>query len=326
MAALATPALRGGWFGRWRARAFGHAPEQAPEVTLRHSRIYILPTRRGLALIATLAIMVVTSLNYGLALGFLAAFLLCGLCAAALLHTFRNLAGASVRPGPVGETFAGGAIPFGLLVVGGGRERIALSIAAADAPAVVIDVDAEATARASLEVPAPRRGPVALGRVTLSSDYPLGLWRGWAYVHFAIEGVAYPAPEPGAPPLPPAAGSGDEAGRGRDQEGDLAGVRAYQHGDPLQRVAWKTVARGGGWYSKAFDASGRGGEVVLDFDALPASLDTESRLQRLCAWVLACERAARPCALLLPALRIPSGMGREHRRAMLEALARHGLP
>jgi hypothetical protein len=76
-------------------------------VVLRHSRIYILPTKRGWAMIATIAIMLVSSLNYALTLGIGVAFLLAGLMAAALLHTFRNwqasrsrLCRPSVRRGP----------------------------------------------------------------------------------------------------------------------------------------------------------------------------------------------------------------------------------
>lgn len=292
---------------------------------MRHSRIYILPTRRGLALIATIATMIVTSLNYGLALGFVVAFLLAGLCAAALLHTFRNLAGLRVRPGPAGETFAGGSIPYSLQFSGDARERCGIAVEAREGPAVLLDVEAEGTASAVVESAAPRRGPVPLGRVTLSSDFPLGLWRGWAYVHFPVEGLAYPAPEASAPPLPAPQGADDESGSLRHDDGELAGLRTYQHGDPLQRIAWKTVARGGGWYTKAFDSGGGGGDVVLDFTALPASLGTEQRLERLCAWVLACERAARPCGLVLPQRRVPIGIGREHRRAALTALALHDV-
>ena len=79
---------------------------------LRHSRIYILPTRRGLAVFGMIAIMLLSSLNYGLALGFAVTFLLAGFCAAALLHTFRNLAGIELAPLAAGETFAGGTLPF----------------------------------------------------------------------------------------------------------------------------------------------------------------------------------------------------------------------
>jgi hypothetical protein len=59
---------------------------------------YILPTRRG-ALIATLAIMLLTSMNYALSLGCPHLPLHGGMvAAAALLATFRNLAGIAVSP------------------------------------------------------------------------------------------------------------------------------------------------------------------------------------------------------------------------------------
>jgi uncharacterized protein (DUF58 family) len=318
-----TPAA---FFARWRTRILRHVPDDRDEVRLHHSRIYILPTRRGLAFIATVATMVVASLNYGLALGFVVTFLLAGLCTAALLHTFRNVAGLAVRPGSAGEAFAGGSVPFTLHLCSGDRERVGIVLGARRVAAAPVDVAPGATRTVTLDVPAPSRGILPLGRVTIASDHPLGLWRAWSYVHFPLDGLAYPAPEAGAPALPAASAGDDEQGAGRREEGDLAGLRAYQRGDPLQRVAWKTVARGSGWYTKQFDGAAGGGDMVLDFDALPARLDSERRLERLCAWVLACERCARACALVLPGERVPMGLGREHRRRLLAALARHPSP
>ena len=53
-----------------RQRIWRLAPADRGEIVLRHRRIYILPTPRGLALIATLAIMLLTSMNYALSLGY----------------------------------------------------------------------------------------------------------------------------------------------------------------------------------------------------------------------------------------------------------------
>jgi hypothetical protein len=91
------------WRARIRQRIFRVAPSDLEPVVLRHSRIYVLPTPRGIAFIATLATMLVLSLNYALSLGFVITFLLSGLTGAALLHTFRNLAGLSLRPLAAGE-------------------------------------------------------------------------------------------------------------------------------------------------------------------------------------------------------------------------------
>jgi uncharacterized protein (DUF58 family) len=310
-----------GWARRARQRLFRGSPADGACVTLTHSRIYVLPSRRGLAVIGTLALMLVASLNYGLALGLAVTFLLSGLVAAALLNAFRNLAGLTVRPVIAGEGFAGLRIAFTLALEGGGRDRIAIELAAKGATPAVVDVPGAAAPRVSVEVEAPRRGRIALGRLTVSTTYPLGLWRGWSYVHFPLEGIAWPVPEAAPPALPSGTAVQDESGPAHRGDADLAGLRDYRSGDPMQRVAWKAVARGGVWYTKEFDGTASSGPVPLDYDALPPSLDTEARLSRLTAWVLACERASRPYALALPDLRLTAGLGGEHRREALAALA-----
>jgi len=311
-----------GFVARTRQRFFRLAPADRDPVVLRHSRIYILPTRHGLAVMATLAVMLITSLNYALSLGLVVTFALAGLVAAALLHVFRNLAGIKLRPLAAGDTFAGAPIPFSVELFGGAAARTQVSLFARDTR-VTTDVAAGAALTLTLMTPTRLRGPIPLGRLTLSSDFPLGLWRGWAYVHFPLEGIAYPAPEPSAPPMPRGREGADAEPTARGGDADLAGLREYQRGDPPQRVAWKAVARGAGWYTKSFEGAGGGGPVVLDWHALPASLGTEARLSRLTAWVLAAERAARPFTLTLPGVALPAGQGREHRRAALTALALH---
>jgi uncharacterized protein (DUF58 family) len=317
----ATPSLLADWWKRTRQRAFRAAPADHEPVVLRHSRIYILPTRRGWTMIGTLVIMLLASLNYGLSLGIGVTFLLSGLLSASLLHTFRNLAGIEVTPLSAGESFAGGTVPFTLALHGGAISRTMISLAAGGTRSAG-DVPAGAALTVTLNVAARARGRLALGRITLSSYYPLGLWRGWAYVHFPLSGVVYPAVEIGAPPLP-AGGDGVDArvAAGRSDDADLAGLREYQHGDAPQRVAWKAVARGAGWYTKEFEGTGGGGPLRLAWNALPADLPTEARLSRLAAWVVAAERSARPFALAMPAQELRSSQGREHCRLALTALA-----
>ena len=323
----ATPAATGqaipmgGWLRRLRQRAFRIAPNDREPIVLRHGRIYILPTRRGLAFLGALVMMLTTSLNYALSLGFGVTFLLSGLAAAALLHTFRNLVGIEIRPMASGETFSGNALPFTLSLAGGTATRSTISISTADSKVKVVDVPVASIVPVTLEIASTHRGLLALGRVTLASDYPLGLWHGWAYVHFPLSGVVYPMPESNAPPLPSGVADDQSSAARRSADGELAGLRAYLPGDPMQRVAWKAVARGAGWHTKQFEGTGGGGPVELAWHALPAGLDVEKKLARLTAWVLAAERAARPFALTLPGFALPAGQGRAHRRAALTALA-----
>jgi len=60
---VATHARGPGAWSRARQRFFRHEPADGERLVLRHSRIYILPTRRGFAVIATLLLMLLTSLN-----------------------------------------------------------------------------------------------------------------------------------------------------------------------------------------------------------------------------------------------------------------------
>jgi uncharacterized protein (DUF58 family) len=320
MNALDLPSWARASVARIRQRAFRTAPADRDPVVLRHSRIYILPTRRGFMLIVTLGVMLIASLNYSLSLGLGVTFVVSGLVSAALLHTFRNLAGIKVRPLAAGDAFAGERIAFSVELMGGAAARQEIVLHARDTR-VVSDVRAGAALTLTLLAPTRARGRIPLGRLTLSSDFPLGLWRGWAYVHFPLEGIAYPKPEPSPPPLPQGPGGPDAFSAGRGGDADLAGVRDYQIGDPPQRVAWKAVARGAGWFTKAFDGTGGGGPVVLDYDALPREMAREAKLSRLTAWGLIAERTARPFELRLPSTALPSGQGREHRRLALSTLA-----
>ena len=317
---MTTLSLARSWLGQARQRFWRLAPADGGSVVLRHRRIYILPTSRGWALIGTLLVMLLTSTNYALSLGYGFTFLAAGLVSSALLHTFRNLAGLVTAPLSVGEAFVGGKLAFTLTLSNPGSARDDIVLVAAGSDPVELDIPGGAMRPVTIVVAARRRGIHALGRVTVSTDFPLGLWRGWAYAHFPFEGIVYPAPEATIAPYP-MSGTGDTQATQRGPEVDFYGLRTYRPGDSLRRVAWKAVARGAGWYSKEFGGDGGHGALDFDWHELPPNLDTEARLSRMCAWVLAAEREGRPFSLRLPGTELARGHGATHRRAALTALA-----
>ncbi len=308
----------------WKQRWWRTRPLDPPRVELNHARIYIVPSRRGLGFVVTLLAMLIAALNYSTSLALLLVFTLSGALAAALLHTFRNLAGLTLRQGTSPKGFAGSDLRFVLALEARGavaRHGIRCRADLHGVSTVCPQLPPGQSQTLELMVPASQRGPLELGRLRLWSDYPLGLWHAWAYVHFPWTALVYPQPEAAPPPVPTNAGAGDQAGQGPGAE-DFAGLRTFQPGDPLPHVAWKQLARGQGWLTKQYRGGG-GGDCLLRLDELPPQLGAEARLSRLAAWALRCERAGRRYALELPGTSLPLATGSGHLERVLTALALH---
>ena len=102
-------------------------------------------------------------------------------------------------------------------------------------------------------------------------------------------------------------------------DADFAGLRPFQAGDSLHRVAWKAYARGQGLHTKQY----AGTDVVshvFDWDSLEG-LGTEARLAQLCRWVLDAQERGEAFGLRLPGQAIAPNLGAAHRQHCLTALA-----
>lgn len=85
-------------------------------VTLGYSRIFILPTAQGLLFAAMAAVMLVGAANYNNNLAFLLAFLLIATGLVALVQTYQNLAGMTLRPSRCPPVFCGETARFEIAV------------------------------------------------------------------------------------------------------------------------------------------------------------------------------------------------------------------
>lgn len=298
------------------------APDAAP-VTLTQRRIYVLPTRHGLIFALMLAVMLLGSINYANSMGFVLTFLLGSLAVVSILHTWRNLAQLTVSAGKSTPVFAGQDARFEVCLDNrGGIARHAIGLRAGDASGEFADVPPHQAACLTFTRPAEKRGLLQAPSFTLFTTFPLGLFRAWTHLDLDMRCLVYPRPAPEALPLPLAraeAGSGRSHGEGHE---DFSGLRTWHSGDSLRQVAWKAVAREQGMLTKQFAGEAQQ-EVWLDWDAL-TSPETEARLSRLTRWVLDADAAAQRYGLRLPGCMLAPGIGDEHRRQCLEALARFG--
>lgn len=297
-----------------------HGTEHGP-VVLTQRRVYILPTRLGLLFAVTIVLLLIGSINYNLSLGYVLTFLLAGLGVVAMLHTWRNLARLSLRPGRVSPVYAGEHAVFAITLENhAGFDRIAIGVSAEAASATYADVLALAAASISIALPTARRGWLPLGHFRVFTTFPLGLFRAWSNVELDERCLVYPQPESGDPPLPIAtAVAGDSGPHGRGAE-DFAGLREYHPGDSPRHVAWKAYARGDQLLTKQFGGRASS-EVWLDWATTPGHFGVEQRLARLTRWVLMAEADAVAYGLKLPGCDIPPGLGANHREACLQALA-----
>ena len=320
-AATVAAALRRG-ADRWLFRV--GAPETAP-IRLTQRRIYVLPTAAGLGFAIALVVMLATSINYNLSLGYALVFLLGGAATASIVHAFRNLLGLSVRPGRCEPVFAGEAAGFRLLIDNTRAARRPALRLRARGQTSAFELGPAAESTVLLACPTTRRGRLGIGRTIIETTWPLGLIRAWTVLVPEVDCIVHPAPEIDPPPLPEDGAGGTGTGdRVRDGDDDFAGLRAHRAADSPRHVAWKALARGGPMLTKQY-AAAQGGDVLLDWSALPRHLDEEQRLSRLTAWVLRADQDGRRYGLLLPQTHIAPELGRDHRDRCLRELALFGI-
>jgi len=266
-------------------RLFRRRAQDELPITIRHERIYILPTTRGLAFICVLAIMLMASINYGLNLGYALCFILIGLFAACLLSTYKNLVGIQFQMAAAENTFQGNTLQYRIKLADAAKRTRSSITVASDGASDTFDVRANGTHEATLNEVDASRGVHSLGRLTVSSDFPLGLWRGWGYIHTPVQAYVFPKPEQPVVKFAGLNAANDESPTAFATEQEYAGLKAYEHTDSPSQIAWKKVASGAGWYSKQFETQAEQLEIAIRWSDTPAHLDVEQRLSRLCAWV-----------------------------------------
>jgi len=174
---------------------------------------------------------------------------------------------------------------------------------------------------------APRRGPLHLDTVRISTTFPFGLFIKSRDIPLPGELLVLPG-RVAAPrePLTPSRGHGLEQRsiRGSDGGGDLAQLRELRDGEDARRIHWRKSAQLGTLLRIERDAQPQPRVVLrLDDRAAPDSLDG------------ACEELAARAELLLArgaevglestaGVVVKPGAGAFHAQAILRALARAG--
>ena len=285
--------------------------------------LYIVPSSFGGLWLLSGGVLYVVGINSRSNGPVLLALLQLGLMLLSLFLTHLNLQGLELRCVEAAPSCADepAAVPL-LALSRQSRAGVKLRWLSPHEPAQAQQLVHLPAGTTSLTVPwrPPCRGLQQPGRLLVQTTAPLGLFRCWAYwepplmLAIAPARRAGPVQEVRRPSRhdPSAALQG---GHGSDHFEELRPLRPQEG---LQRVAWKPLARGQGWYGKHFSAEQTAALWLAPAAGLPGELALEHLCERLCRGLAAGERLG----LLLPnGIAIAPASGPAQQRRCLQALA-----
>ena len=301
----------------WARRRQGIDPHSS---YLASRRIYILPTRPGVIYAAIVFTMLLGSMNYNNNLGFAMTFLLTGIGIISIYHCHRNLADVGLQFTGSQPAFAGESVRFNFVIENrspytrdqlrfgyDGRQEICNRLAENERQQVSVRIDS------------PRRGWLGLPRLLISTRYPLGLFRAWAWINMDVKEVVYPQPAPVAQQPSTSSGGHATAGHKTPGDDDFTGLKNYQIGDPPKRIAWKVFARTGETLITEYHG-GAHDLIWIDWNDYP-TIDPEKRLSLLVRRILDTEAAGIAWGFRMPGRVIGPDRGATHQHECLQALA-----
>lgn len=273
------------------------------------------------------------SINYDNALGYMLTFLLGGLYLVGILHTYHNLAGLRIKRIDVEAVFAGEFMHFDVSIENPrASDKIQLTvsvlskmpawfrrgtvIAEASLPAIA----GRATGNVILAIKARKRGWYELPRIKVATTFPLGIFVAWGYFQHNERCLVYPKADGQAQLPPPQFTNNARPGGGGKGDEDFRGLEPYTAGDPIKRIAWRALAKTDELLVKRFDGDSEM-QLMLDWQLTNPTHDLEQRISQLCLWIVVVSRT--PCAygLALPDVTIKPDLGDSHRKSCLTALA-----
>jgi len=306
------------WRKNWRSWMDRRLPA-ATEVKLNHKNIFIFPSRAGLGFLFFILILLLVAINFENSQIYALTFLLSGIFAVSILHTYSNLAGLSLQAQHAEPAFAGREAVFTVKLCRRYRRKIyGIQLSWQDKRSEWVDLHKEPEQSVAMRFRTGPRGICNPGRLKVETRYPLGIITAWTWVDLKMQTLVYPHP----------AGNDcvQSTGAVADIEGklEMAGsddyhaLRSYHPGDSIRSVAWKQYAKTGALNTKQFvDYFDQ--RQWLDWEQTQGS--TEQRLSQLCLWALQAETGVNEYGMRLDNLTLPPGRGKHHLDKVLATLA-----
>lgn len=309
-------------------------------IELNQRNIYILPTAAGWMLAFTLLLLLITSINYQLNLGYLFTFLLGSSLAVATYMTQANLQGLKIQLLSAPAVFANQNACIKVAIYNPtAKPRYAIALSQLQRPDWIwTDLNPQLNTAITLSLGQLKRGHHTLSPIVLETRFPIGAFRTWSIWRPASSIWIYPAPEAHPPALPTRlAHQGDKTQARNYQHDELDEVRQYRQGDPLNFILWKRAAKSLSSLDETVDDLNKGllskthsphsalFQQPIELSLASTQLQSlEASLSRLTAWVLLAESQSIAYSLSLAGVHLPASLGPSHQQNCLQALAYFG--
>ncbi len=313
-------------FSRWHQRWLKRRIPPSRYHTLDRKNIFIFPNKTGFAFLLTVCLLWLLGTNYQNNLVIMLAFLLISLMHTCIFYTYQNFSGLCIELRSIENGFCGDFSQVTLLLKGKHPHHNIL-MQWNDSEPVSVSLEKNCSQMITLCLPLNDRGWLVPGRLTLATQYPLGLLISWTHIDFGIRILSYPKPIKTI--LPDKQWTVIESDNSEqvvnrsisDMVDDIAHLREYQKGDVARDIAWKTFAKGQGPAKKVYESmTAVEKQQWFDWDRF-SGFSIEERLSRLCYCVLQEEKNNYFYGLKLPGLILPLGSGAAHQTNLLQALA-----
>lgn len=292
----------------------------------KNNKVYIVPTKFGLALFGSVLFMLMAGAAYGNNLVNLLGFFLAAIGFVTMVQTHNNVRGVKVTSAQMEPGYAGTSVRLTTIIESSDNqdhfhlEADALNFSSLPRLEFAATLHSKSKSKLSTSYKLQNRGKYEINRIKLSSVYPLGLFYAWSLHKLSQEFYIYPSPS-GSRELPlPRLSHHSESGAKLQFAGeDYREHRPYQSTDSARHVDWRAYARGRPLLTKRFDEGGPEA-VVLSWSHTQQKTE-EEKLAQLSLWIELAHRSERSFALQLPNAQIDYGRDSLHAHRCWRELA-----
>ncbi|WP_231733009.1 MULTISPECIES: hypothetical protein [Colwellia] len=317
-------------FERW----LSHRIPTRREHQLNSRNIMIYPTRFGLTYVGFVVLVFLLGTNYQNNIILLFSYLLASLFISVMLHSFYNFSQLRFYSRAKQQGYADATLYYVIKITAKKTHydiNAHFSDARLNSPIVNLGQCKQGTQELILAYKPSKRGQYKLGRVTVFSEYSLGLFKSKAMLDFGHYAIIYPKAKSFIAGQYQLSGQVDEPNRESYQttnsvgSDDFSELKSFVRGESKARTAWKQLAKGQGHYSKHYQAS-QGQLTWLKLSDMPSN-DLEIQLAYLSFLIGELTTAKQSFGLALcpdmtnTAMNIPPNSGFHHQQACLTALA-----